>query len=36
MLEILSENVGQKNIQKKFRKYSGAKCEGKYLDQMVN
>jgi len=36
MMEILRENVGQKNIQKKFRKYSGAKCERKYLAQMVN
>jgi len=36
MLEILSENVGQKKIQKKFIKYSGAKFQQKYLAQMVN
>jgi len=36
MMDILSENVLEKNIQKKFIKYSGVKCEGKYLAQMVS
>jgi len=35
-MENLRENVGQKNIQKKFIKYSGVKCERKYLAQLVN
>jgi len=36
MMEILRENVLEKNIQKKFRKYSGAKFQQKYLAQIVN
>jgi len=35
-MEILSENVGQKNIQKKFIKYSGMIFQQKYLAQMVS
>jgi len=36
MMDILSENVGQKNIQKKFIKYLGMIFQQKYLAQMVN